>query len=1235
MIAPIIKPFNAKQEIMSTTENTTAGNFLWNGPSLLVPVDVEALVVSKLAQNLQWSYNRMKYNNAGKFENVRPSMFAGADKPGVGVTLHWALPDGITHGLQASEGTEISYPYAPNRWLVIRYYDGKSKAWVLQSDHLDPKTGINLFLQPDAATPTQTRIGKVWPAEQWPGEAGVKQQRFLMALGPGNPAFAAFTANINGVFSFYDDMSDILDQAIPVTYSVMGWYARAEDDPLFTFSDLKSWLELMNQMEWTVGDNNDLQRAVNDWTAWAKVNNITVDPADPKDIYPSRTLCQGMVYKVNWLGQNGTVQSGVPQYDPSMPADLQPRIAIANTSIDALAALVEYELNLKGQGGGEGAAELLEAFNYNLLNKYEQQGGQYELYREVFKAWFGNYDGEEYYYIEDKDKPTAPFIDPARLDNLVLLNQKLELHNINHYLIKAAQADMYGNWWKSGKADTLWGKPPAGITKAQWDKIQQDLRTAIPKDKAAASKLQDDNKKLADEIVQLKGKVTEGLPSTQELKLNTGNRYHQANEPVVLVYGAHRAYRHGEDGRFEEDEVLFTRFTGQTITGLDVMIPRQKAQLVTAANVTMPPLNLPFALLPKEVSSLSVETYFFDTLNAEAIAKAACTLLGIPFDPVYTAVVEAQQTAAWNADVYDIDRQLVTDAAGFTGTIPSRIAVQLWLAPWAPLYMAWEIKWIPSYVNPADALKQWIFDPEALEYRWDTQYNISGSGVTISGSSLLTPNSAFVMGAQLEKYFEDTGKFPDLKDFLNTVSNWDFLTQSMSGLNELLLALNPNQLNQPPADINQLAGDMTQLSPVPDLTPVPVTPDGSVGYYPIRAGHFQLSRLWIVDDFGQVFDPISAVGQSAASYHPVLGTGMITPGNPNLVQLPPRITQGARFDFNFAAGDGKTNQTGQQNQLMNPLCGWMLPNHLDKGLSLYTPDGFLLGELLLTGNDKAMKLRWDNAPGKNIPVGAPLEDIIANDYMRAFVTQLLQREDNAKAFIDLLAIIDETLWTVEPLGGRNNELISVFIGRPLALVRSRMEYRFMGSPVYSQSWLNSTLQNTGGFNKVKFPVQVGCLQNPQDGTIGYFNSDFRTFNSILSQQIPVSSGYVTADPVSISFDDGAKDIFMIVDPRGDVNAISGILPVQVNVLPGNLVEDAMANMNVTFRTGPLITDPDKLSMPLPSEMSGKWSWIQHTGVTTWEEISQIAQANAKARLGTDYELKDGWLKLSNALTENK
>jgi hypothetical protein len=1205
---------------MANTAENNDKQFLWNGPSLLVPLNVEAMVVSSASLNLQWAANKLRYNNAGKFENVRPSMFIG-EKPQVGLTLHWALPDGVTHGQQQENRNDITYPPAPNRWLVIRYFNGASKAWILQSDYIDPQNGASPFLDPNASTPTFTRIGKVWPAEQWPGESGVGQQHFLIALGPGNPSFAAFTPNTASVFAFYDDMADIIDKKTAVTYTVIGWYADANDDPLHDFTTSEGWLALMNQLKWTVGTNNDLQKAVNDWAAWAAANGITINSDNPKDIYPSRTICQGMVYNVTWLGRNGPLQSGVPQYDPSMPADKQPRIAIANNGVDALAALVAYEMNLEG-ADGVAAAELLQAFNYNLLYTYEQPGGEFQLYREIFKAWFGDRDGEDYYYIEDKEKATAPFVDPDRLEKLVSLNKKSASLNLKTYLLRASQQGLYGDWWKTGKSATYWGTPPPGVTKDQWKQIQANLNVAIPKEQAAVEQLKTDIASLTAEIEQLKTEVKDGLPSTQELMMNNANRYHQANDPVVLVYGAERSYRHGEDGRFDENGELFTRFTGQTIAGLKVMIPDQSEQPVTSADVVIPPVKLPAGKVPKETSDLCIETYFFDTLNAEAIAKAACTLLGIAFDTAYTEIVASQQTSAWNADVHEFDKQLVTDASGFMGTIPSVIAVQRWYAPWSPLYMAWEIRWFPSYDTPADALKKWTFDAESLEYAWNEQYQPGGTGVTLSGYNLITPKSAYVLRTQLEKYFHDTGKFPDLEKFLNTVSNWDFLTQNMGGLSDLLVTLTADQLNQPPTNISNSVEDMTQQSPVPDQ---------SAGFYPVRAGHIQITKLWVIDDFGQVFDPISAVGQTPASYHPVIGTGMVTPGNANLIQLPPRVTQSSRFTFNFVNGSGANNDSILENQMTNPLCGWMLPNHLDKALSLYTPDGELLGELLLTGNEQVKKLRWDNAPGKNVAVGTPLSAIIDNQYMLAFVEQLLAQEDSAAAFEDYLAIIDETLWSVEPLGGRNNELISVFIGRPLALVRSIMKYNLMDDLVFNQSWLDSTLHVTEDYETIKFPVQVGCIQNPQDGTIGYFFDNFSTFNTILSASAPLASGYITDNPVSLNFKDEQKNVFIVVDPRGEVNTITGILPVQTNVLPGPLVETAMANMNVTFRTGPLITNPDQLSMPLPSEMSGTWSWIQHTGVTTWEEISQIAQANQKAQLLPYYELKDGWLKLSNAL----
>lgn len=70
-----------------------------------------------------------------------------ADPLGVGVHLHWALPDYFNKGVQGSDGGNPVFPAAPNRWLVTRFLSfyepnsGKygsvsSKSWVVESDYL-------------------------------------------------------------------------------------------------------------------------------------------------------------------------------------------------------------------------------------------------------------------------------------------------------------------------------------------------------------------------------------------------------------------------------------------------------------------------------------------------------------------------------------------------------------------------------------------------------------------------------------------------------------------------------------------------------------------------------------------------------------------------------------------------------------------------------------------------------------------------------------------------------------------------------------------------------------------------------------------------------------------------------------------------------------------------------------------------------------------------------------------
>lgn len=1217
---------------MRRTNNTAVSR--WNVPRLLVPVDVQALVVSKASQNLTWANNPLKYVNAGTFTDVVPPMVASPLPASTGITLHWALPDGLTQGIENETG-EIEYPYVPNRWMVTRFWNGQSKSWILQSDFLDKKTGENQFLDPNRpAEAVYTRIGKAWELAAWPGESGVTQERFLRAVGPGTTTFAAYVAGIKSVFSFYDSMADLSSLSVKVTYLVAGWYANPEDDPMLGvslfgpagFQTFDQWKLVMDRLRWSVGTDTDIEQAVNDYKAWATLHHVSFDPNVPRDVLPSQTLCQGMVYGVNWLGANGKLQSGVPQYVPGTPLRELPMIAVGNTSVDALAALVEYELNLDNGKDGVKAAEFLEAFQYHQLNSYEKQGGQTELYAEIFKAWFGSDDGQAVWYIRDPENPDPPVLSPEVQADLLSLNGQEAEVSIARRMLRDAQQYLFGLWWKQGKANTydFPGEYPAGISsQAEWDAIKQNINDAIDPAKTAVTDYQAQVESLTASIAVLVDNIRTALHgSPLVLEENTGARYWHGNDPVILVYGAQRSYRHGEDGRFSEEGTLFTRFTGQTVFAIDVEIPGYTPPRVSPENISIPLIPGLNENFPPEMNDLSVETFFLDTGNAEAIAKEAAVLLNIPFDPSYTQIVITQQTSGWNAQMYKINPQVMANVSGIVGTLPSKVAVDPWQAPWSPLYLSWEIEWFPSYELPKEALQRWTFDETNYEYKWNVSYDPSGgASVTFSGNTLLTPKSAFTLAAELDAYLDETGEQPALREFLETTSNWDFLSQSLSGFSDMLLGLSANQLNLPPADIRILTGNETQLSPVPEME--------SARFFPMRAGHFRLRKIWVVDDFGQVFDPIAARSEQPSAFQPALGTGMKTETDKTLVQLPPRITQSSRLLFEFLPQNGNVHYDPADTSV-NPVCGWLLPNHLDHSLMIYADNGDVLGEMILTGTTGNLSLRFDYAPGENIPVGTPLREVVTNEFLRGFIEGVFAQSNPAAAFIALLEVIDETLWTVNPLGGRNNELTAVLIGRPLALLRAGLKYELSGGPQYNQKWTESGLKISEEYETISLPVQVGNTLDPQDGTIGYFlGSDFTRFSSLLKNQAPANP-YIVNERVPLDPSSAMQDLTLIVDPRGSLNTISGILPLNQLVVPAVFVEDPLSAMDVTFRTGPLLVDPDQLRMPLPTEMTGAWSWIQHSGVTTWETIETIGQANQQARFPQSLVMRDGWLQLSGA-----
>jgi hypothetical protein len=1314
---------------MQNNYDTSANQSSLSGPRLLVPVSLQALVVNgSYMQDAEWSIAPNNYKNLSNFQlPVEPPPFTlqrlfqpnTPGDPWTGVILHWTLPNALTHGTQASTNSppslnsspandgDIQYPIIPNRWLVLRTSPNPdpenlcgrqarcTAAWVIQSDLLNrdnnPATQqFHEFLDP--ATGNPATIGSSSTLAEWLPQWQTGGDSYpLQAVGPGNSSYVAYTANLFNVISFQDTLSDLPTSFssplgyLPLTYMVFGWYSDPTADPLAE-ATADNWQNLMTSLQWSV---------------------------DNGSVYPSQILCHAMVYDVKWYGPDGPTQSGVPGAESPL-AEL-PLVAVGNTAVEALAALIEQQI-CAGEDSpycpdGENVAELMEAFQYNLIQLWDQPGGQAQIDKQAYQARFGSTQGGTIWQVV---RPTSinqssppnhgsppspnhgalppPPLTPEEAALLLQLNHLQSELDRQQRLLDSMQWELYALWWKYMYCQSNNCPEPLSVFPALVKQLQQAVESTQQEITNLVNGVSGSGG-----IESTQAELTVLLGDSLQLVSASNQRFWQPADPVVLVGGAKGSFKHRPDGRLSDDGTLPCRITGQTISTITVTAGKHPSQSTVASTALNPELPTGESAIPTEladlfnnITALYGEALLLDTDEAMPIAELAVQTLNPPDSSITAAIlapiIYAQQTALWNSAVHpSINAGATADASGFNGTPPYLISVMPWSPPWSPLYMDWSVRWIPSYAwlgntspnNPAVALDGWSFDE--MDYDWNSNVQPDPSnGYFIQGRTMLTPQVTDTFAARLEQYLHlickgtecvPTNSPPDsdfpasyspppdvaaaLGEALQLISQWDILSQTLTGFHQQLILRDPSQhipcssltdSLQPP--VWPLVGTGDHFMP---MTAFPGS--GMSGFNPIRAGHFIFQKLWIVDDFGQVFDVGEAMNNIAGGpfFPTAVSDSLTAPGNPTMMQLPPRIVQPSRLAFTLVSAEDDAQDTAFL-PAANPICGWVLPNHLDASLFIFDTDGNALGEMQLVGGKLNRRARWNPMPDNPAPVGAPPS--ISNAHLRGFVEGILNKPDGGgSALSSLLDAIDETLWTVDPLGGRSNQSLSVLIGRPLALTRARLMFELAGDPVYDQSWANTGKQVTANFTEVNFTIRLGDLQLANEGLLGYFmGDDYQHFNSVRLPQIGDSPpAYIVQHDFKLQLNSDLSSppdlggiasppgesiayITMLVDPRGTMHAGTGILPIESLTIPAEYVEPALAQMEVTFRTGPLLTATEQLQMPLPATTQGNWSWVQHPGVTTWQEITTIAKANPSAILSDiPVSIREGWLKLTGAL----
>lgn len=1192
-----------------------------DGP-LLVPAHLYAMVLSAYdAKATAFFAYEPDYDALQRFEPVDPVPFATATgEPDPGVYLHWLIPRPLRHAPDVTQGA-AGFHLVPNRWLVARVGTGDSAdvplaAWVVVTDQLGADGGA-AYLDASAggsAIPTPTRTGRCMTLSDYLAAPPSTGTPFLQAVRPGDATFTVFAPAARNVFGFHDPMAG-LDKGT-FAYHVVGWYT--DEDPI---ADV-SWRADSASGDW-VDERFGFQ-------AFA-----TEAPT------PVSMLVHALLPGLSWDPD--------AEHALSIPSDVQDTVTLAagNTAVDALSAIVSAE-----HGPAEG--QMLQAFQYGALDAYDQPASATVLDRTVRRHWFGSVPGGTVWRVV----PPAP-LSPEQAKALDALNAAQEELDRQTRVLAAMRTALAGLWWKLQwlLADPI-RRPPGMDRTWMLDQLSVHLGETAPAASpthpyiAEVERQQDTVASAQQTVATAQQALDAQLSEWQERKAGNRPQYHSASDPVVLLRGLSRSFV------LDPTEALTCRFV---------------SQLVIDEHVTIPPLDKRQSLLPDGVVALHREavTLAVDGPPHPAPAPSA--------DGVFPPPPEAMQP---------------------------------WQQPWFPLLLDWRVTLLAAPAcepqGGAGGVRAYAFDQsqwsfDGTDWSWAGSnspqafdYTASGN-VQLSGRTFITPQLPNTLAAQIAQYTTQHGtRDPDLAALLEeladdlgaklaAVGEQDFLSQRLSGLRSLLAQRDPATTASPPVGSRVAAalGDHRHAgtpSPRNRYSTSPV-----LDFAPVAGTFFTIDGLRVVDSMGQAIDatyanhnpqPVVEGTLPELGLFPLAAPGLRTPLQQDpppatpltdstagrMLVLPPRLAQPAQVRLSLLSADGADTELTLA-AAADPLCGWLVPNHLDRSVSVYDAGGTALGELATTAaGATGAAATWFRDPTDPNAPQSPAE--IANPYLAQMLGSLYARADAPDALSDLLLTIDESLWTVEAGAPRVDEDLAVLVGRPLAVVRAELSLRLDGIALTRQDWW-ATFDvphdqppqpgtapvalggDDGGLGTLTWPVRLGDQGLRDDGLIGLFldvpGDPVATWGTFRAVNRPgdATSGYVKQSGTEVEhprlrFVDDLTErdptktdevirMTLVLDPRAAVHAFTGLLPVTTLQVPDRFTKPALRAIAYLFRAGPILTPPDELRIPRPHERRGQWSWFDRALGTT----VPVAPSDQNATLpATPPRAVEGWLKLT-------
>jgi hypothetical protein len=1234
-----------------------------------------------------------------------------------GVHLHWALPAGLTHGV-AGESGQPAFPLIPNRWLIVRLWDApeqkndvrlQHRAWIVESDVISGNDEGTIWpnlraqrLDPAREQDYAVRLGTRFELERWAGESSAPAIE-VTAAGYGDPSFAAYYPACRDMLGFHDrDLSAVENASL--IYFVGGWYSQPDKDPLHRALTEKSFAcldDFLAEAKWiypgyteaaasvqkvraaeeSLADAREMSQRISAARPDAKEvqaelaqrcaqleeerRNRAADATALEQNVPAGIVCHGIVSGIRWRSDRTLYESGIARGKPF-------QLALGNTFVEALAALFHTRLEPR-------AVRLLEAFQYDLLSELEKPGGEEALEQRLHERGYRSLSrGTRWEVIEDTasalEASSGERAPPVPGDVRVLLeNVNIRQRAIDRLRRQrdSQKSELYAAWYRAVLT-------PGAAPVAREIADHQDSIKRLEDELAA---LQDDQERRPSgtQWGALQAGVERFLPGYR-LHAVDELRFWRPNDPVVLLAGRpfQQASRQGEDEPHRPDGRLPCRLNGQEFTGITLSIPSAKVPDVEFGPEDLDRWcdPLPQALASRFPATVhaSLRSLLHETLLITLDEHRAHDICAAAYDRNEPGLAAAhpQEVDRLALDLLQWLRECLDEASGpvrapedaehgtsapfrLGGVCPSPLAIHIWQKnPWLPLFMQWQVSWRASYPETQRALEGWTLN--------DTGTRFSG-GATVqsepelySGTSLLTRGAVQHLAERMRQY-NLSHDDPKLKEVQTAMRAMSVASQTLGGFTENLLMRkgrlelrplepSPQGRGPQPSPIREWVEDTEWLAPLSD-----------VGFFPLRAGELSVEKLWVIDAFGQL---LQLEEQDFGRLKAPLVHERLS-GSGGAIRLEPRLAQPARLAIDWLpANRWSTDEERaalRDDEGVDPVCGWILPNLLDRGLTIYDARGHALGALQAVQRkswdrgagarrEEIESFHWVDMPGSSgFFYGKPPQSISdplgddANPHLRAYVRALLALTgESGAAFGQLLDRMEEALASEGGADRSRTPGLALLMGRPLALLRATLRLEVDGALALAQGDVQIDLKaRSGGIEKLEFPVRLGERRFwngawlGEDGVVGFFvNRDYAHFYPAYGLR-GRDDGYSTYNYVPYISIDRPLEVTLLMDPARGVCVTSGILPRIIFHLPYGDIAEMLENKEMIFFTGPVVSTATQIRMPEPSDLYGQWSWTHHPAVEVWREEAITDTRKEEGRFFDDtLRIAEGWLKLVTA-----